>query len=82
MDKVTLDAAAAAKLRQPGQAVEVCDESGRVIGLFAPQPTGAPAPGWEPFTAEQVERAKRRQSGPGRTLDEIEREFGHLWRTS
>lgn len=76
-DKVNLDAAAAARLREPGRPVEVCDENGRVIGRFVP---ADPDGGWWPFTAEQVARAKRRTGG-GRTLDEIEREYGHLWRT-
>lgn len=87
MSKVTLDAATLAKLAGPAGVVEVCDESGRVVGVYAPQlPAGPPAPGWGSFTAEQVERAKQRvasgQSGPYRTLAEIEREHGHLWRTS
>ena len=73
MSKVMLDAAAAAKLREPGGSVEVCDENGRVIGRFVPDVDG----GWGPFTAEQVERAKR-GSGPGRTLAEIYRDYRHL----
>lgn len=82
MDKVILDAATRAKLTGSTPAVEVCDEAGNVVGHYIPVPKPAappttPAGGWGPFTAEEVEAALK-QTGPGRTLDEIYRDYGHL----
>jgi hypothetical protein len=37
MNRITLDAAMIEKLLAPMQPVEVCDESGTVIGFFSPK---------------------------------------------
>jgi hypothetical protein len=52
--------------------MELRDASGNLIGYFEPLPAQG---GWGPFTAEEVETAFR-QTGPGRTLDEILKDAG------
>lgn len=60
---------------------ELRDDAGKLIGYFDPAPIRDETPGgWGAFTAEEVARAiaaKAGRSGPGRTLDEIDKEFGH-----
>jgi hypothetical protein len=54
------------------QTVELCDDAGRVIGLFLPAAArrGQPPADLQiPLTADEIERGRGRRSG--RTLDEI-----------
>ena len=76
MVRIRLDADVCQKLYGAAEPVEVCDATGRVIGLFLPDgiPVGVkrgvpPADLPIPLTAEEL--AARRQSRTGRTLEEI-----------
>lgn len=75
MTKVTLDAAALAKLAGLGGAAELCDESGRSIGFFHPsRPPGEKTlKELSPFSDEEIQR--RRENRGGRPLEEILREL-------
>lgn len=79
MGKVILDAATLAKLNGLSQQLEVYDEQGNLRGHVMPVRAADAGPAgradWGPFTAEEVEAAFK-QSGPGRTLDEIIRDAG------
>ena len=81
MGKVYVDAETLAKLHGLTERLEVYDEQGKLLGFIDPVSRPAaeqkPAGGWGPFTAEEVERA-RKQSGPARTLDEIIRDYEKL----
>jgi len=72
MDRVILDAATLARLRNGGRQVAVCDEAGQVIGHFVP---AAPAAGADPrlpdISEEELDRIERESGGVGRPLDEI-----------
>jgi hypothetical protein len=70
MTKIILDPAAATKLSELGEAAELCDASGRVIGFFTPFVTSEMYHGVKPPISEQ-ELLRREQSLHGRTLDEI-----------
>jgi hypothetical protein len=55
---------------------ELRDEQGNLIGYFEPaSPPVEPKGRWWPFTDEEVEAA-RKDTSPGRTLDEILKEAG------
>ena len=71
MTKFVVDAALGAKLTGVGEAVEVCDASGRTLGYFhplAPLPGSTSAPIRSPLSDEEIER--RRQDRRGRPLRE------------
>jgi hypothetical protein len=77
MVRYTLDSETSRRLCEASQAVELCDDSGKVIGYFLPEtgPHGMPPAGLEsPLSGEEIER--RRGSQSGRTLDEILRGLG------
>lgn len=77
MVRYTLDSEACRRLGEANQAVELCDDAGKVIGFFLPEagPRGLPPPGLDsPLSVEEIER--RRQARTGRTLDEILRGLG------
>jgi hypothetical protein len=67
MKRIVLDAAAIAKLPEY-DIVEVCDESGRVIGRFRPAVYDDPAA--QPQVSEE-ELQRRSEEGGGRSLAEI-----------
>lgn len=72
MVRYTLDSETCRQLGEATQAVELCDNAGRVIGFFLPgaAPRGQPPTGLPvPLPAEEIER--RRAHRTGRTLDEI-----------
>lgn len=72
MTKFVVDAALGAKLTAVGEAVEVCDASGRTLGYFhpvAPLPDSTSAAIRSPLSDDQMER--RRQDRQGRPLREI-----------
>jgi hypothetical protein len=70
MTRITLDAAAADKLRAADQIVEVCDPTGRVIGEFSPAFDPAE---WEPITPEVTEEElqRREQSDTWYTTEQV-----------
>ena len=59
MSRVVLDRETLNKLRQPGERVEVCDESGNILGYFSPK---ADRSVYEnvvvPFTEEELQRVR------------------------
>ena len=58
-----------AKLLDLREPLDLCDESGRLIGMFTPI-FAAPPPGYsEPPLSE--EEWKRRQEGPDYSIDEV-----------
>lgn len=72
MVQVRLDSETCRQLGAVGQSVELCDDDGRVIGVFLPEgcPHGLPPAGLAiPLSVEEIQR--RRQSRSGRTLEEI-----------
>ncbi|MBI1902735.1 MAG: hypothetical protein HYS13_16670 [Planctomycetia bacterium] len=76
MTRVTIDDSLCAKLDGVSGPVELCDNSGRVVGKFLP--SGEPATLWPqdecPYTEEELE-AMRKTKG-GRTLAEIWKSLG------
>jgi hypothetical protein len=72
MVRYTLDSETCRRLGEATQTVELCDDAGRVIGVFLPEVAGRgrPPEGLQvPLTADEIER--RRACRSGRTLDEI-----------
>lgn len=72
MVRYTLNSETSRHLGEATQAVELCDEAGKVIGFFLPEGGGRGLPPsglTSPLTAEEIER--RRTTRTGRTLDEI-----------
>jgi hypothetical protein len=81
MVRIRFGAEVCQQLDGVAEPVEVCDATGRVIGLFLPDGIPAaikrgvpPADLPVPLTAEEL--AVRRQSRTGRTLEEILRGLG------
>ncbi len=72
MTRVTLDKAMRANLHNLAEMLEVCDESGQVLGYFAPlvEQDGSLYEGAEiPVTDEEVQELLKQP--PGRPLAEI-----------
>jgi hypothetical protein len=72
MTKFVVDAALGEKLIGVGEAVEVCDASGRTLGYFHPLPPAPDSTGAairSPISDEETER--RRQDRQGRPLRDI-----------
>jgi hypothetical protein len=77
MSRLTLDADLRAKLNGLNEQVELCDESGTIVGHFLPDDVY-----WKlvlaadrcPYTLEELER--RRHETGGRTLAEIWKSLG------
>ena len=76
MNKITLTPELKALLAGASGRVELCDENGQPVGYFEPTAIRTDG-GWWPFSADEVEAAFK-QTGPGRTLDDILREAGML----
>lgn len=72
MSKMIITAEMALRLSAVKEKLELRDEWGNLIGYFEPSSVKG---GWGPFSAEEVESASR-QTGPGKTLDQIFREAG------
>jgi hypothetical protein len=70
MNRVIVDPVTLATLANTHQKVELCDDSGRVLGHFVPLEDRAAPPRREPrISEEEIERRLRR--GGGRSLAEI-----------
>ena len=69
MLRITLDAEAVRKLTAHHHAVEVADETGRVVGRFVPWPDASEYD-LEPEVSEDELRRRLRETG-GRTLSAI-----------
>jgi hypothetical protein len=81
MTTVTVDAATAAKLREPNSRVEVRTEDGKLVGEFVPRRDATQADYERAFrevTTEDIERSLA--SGPSRpfseTIAELRRKYG------
>jgi len=72
MSKITLTDEMLSRLAGVTKKLELRDEWDNLIGYFEPPPVQG---GWGPFSAEEVAAASR-QTGPGKTLDQIFREAG------
>jgi hypothetical protein len=70
MSRITLDGPAVTKLASLLQPVDVCDETGRVLGRFTPAIDPEKRKAMEPRVSED-ELRRRQQAGGGRTLAEI-----------
>jgi hypothetical protein len=70
MTRIIIDAALRSKLDNLLQAVELCDESGRVLGRYVPLLEPSMYEGLEPQISDE-ELQRRKQQGGGRTLAEI-----------
>ena len=79
MSKITVDSSLVAKLQESREPVNLCDESGRVLGRFFPEPTAA--------DYEAAERARPKlseeelqmiESGPTFTTAEVIRHLESL----
>ena len=72
MTRYTLDAETGRQLGEAVQAVELCDDSGRVIWFFLPEGNhrGVP-PAGPPIRFTDAEIVQRRAHRSGRTLDDI-----------
>ena len=71
MNRVVLDQSLRSKLNNLDSQLELCDESGRVVGYFVPaEEHHRLLYDWaqSQFTDEELERARQE---PGRTLSEI-----------
>ena len=72
MVRYTLDSETCRRLVEAMQAVELCDETGRVIGVFLPEEAARGVPPADlptRLTPDEIER--RRANRSGRTLDDI-----------
>lgn len=56
MIRLTVDAELQKKLTEAGEPLEICDESGRVIGFFQPKPTAEELIKMSPYTNEEAEQ--------------------------
>jgi hypothetical protein len=79
MSKITLDPELKAKLNGLDQSLEICDESGTVVGHYLPHDVYkkmfyAALASECPFSAEELER--RHKEKGGRTLAEIWKALG------
>jgi hypothetical protein len=70
MTKVVVDATMRARLNNLADLLQVCDESGRVLGYFHPIAAPDPvAPVQSPVPEEELERRRRQRTG--RALTDI-----------
>lgn len=70
MTQIILDASLASKLNELGQAVELCDPSGQVIGRFVPK---IDLSQWEPISPDVTEEEldRREQQDEWYSFDEV-----------
>jgi hypothetical protein len=77
MTKFVLDSETAQKLRDAAQCIQLCDPTGATIGYFRPEvDPELYRTIKEPFTKEQLDRARNDPSG--RPLKEIMRDLERL----
>jgi hypothetical protein len=69
MTRVIADATLPNRVRTVTDALEICDESGRILGYFHPAVRVT-----SPFSREELER--RRQDRTGKPLSEVLRDIG------
>ncbi len=72
MTKILVDEALRKKLTNVDELAELCDESGKTLGIFypaEPQETKLPAGFKSPISDDELERRRKEQGG--RTLAEI-----------
>ena len=69
MSRVVLESALLSKLANLVQPVELCDESGRVVGQFTPAFVPVPSDLEPQVSNEELQR--RLAGGGGRTLEQI-----------
>jgi hypothetical protein len=74
MCRITLDAETLHKLLATLQSVEVCDESGEVVGVFQPRLDPAKYD-LEPKISEEELRRRMNDPRPGRTWAEIRKDL-------
>ena len=68
MVRITIDEEMRDKLLSSGEIVELCDESGRVLGMVLPQQDN-PLEGWTPITPDFTEEElQRRCESEGPTI--------------
>ena len=70
MNRVVVDPVTLAKLRDAWQTLELCDDSGRVVGRFVPLVEPAVRAKLEPQVTEE-ELDRRERAGGGRPLADI-----------
>jgi len=73
MVRITIDKEMQEKILDSDGLVELCDESGRLLGQFFPHKKN-PLEGWEPITPEPSEEEleeSRKYDGPGMTTSEL-----------
>jgi hypothetical protein len=78
MTRITLDATITDRLRQGGEVLEVCDETGQTVGYFHPVDGQSPSvrAKQSPFSNEEI--IARSQQRTGRSLKEILQELERL----
>jgi hypothetical protein len=64
MTRVVVDQAVRTRLDQIKEPAELCDESGRVLGRYLPQPAVSPYQGIDPpISEEELERRDSEEGG-------------------
>jgi hypothetical protein len=77
MDKVVVDPTVLASLGGIGHSVELCDPSGRSVGIFVPLTDAVDYEGYEcPLSKEELDEIER--AGGGRPLAEILRDLERM----
>lgn len=74
MNRVIIDPATLAKLQDAQQTLDLCDESGRVVGRFIPLVDRSVCVDLEPRISE-AELDRRERNGGGRPLADIIRDL-------
>ena len=69
MTRITLDVETRKKLLNLTQPLDLCDETGRVLGTYTPMACPAAEDCDEPRLSD--EELRRRAQGPGYTTDEV-----------
>lgn len=70
MERITLDAAAIEQLRKAGGIREICDESGKVVGVFRPHFDPAEYD-LEPKVSNEELRRRAESNGPWYTTEQV-----------
>ncbi len=70
MNRVVVDPATHARLREVRQTLELCDDSGRLVGHFVPTLDPSECADLEPHVSE-AELDRRERAGGGRPLVDI-----------
>jgi hypothetical protein len=78
MNRIVIDANLPSVLLQAAEPAELCDESGRVIGRFLPQPDPAEYGPLEPQVSEEELERRDRSNGKRYTTAEVLRHLESL----